>query len=94
MIAIDTSALASSVTALRQAAKDIADELSLLESRSRALSGSWSGEAQLAYAEAHRRWSQNLDELRELLDNAGRAVDQAQERYETTEQRVAASWRL
>lgn len=94
MIAIDTSALALSVTTLRQAAQDIASELSLLDSRSRSLASSWSGDAQLAYADAHRRWSQSLDELRELLDNAGKVVDQAQERYETTEQRVAASWRL
>ena len=94
MLNVDSSSLEAAVAALRVAASEIAAELAALESRSAVLAAAWSGDAQLAYADAHRRWNTGLNEMRGLLDSASDAAAAAEERYVATERGIAASWSL
>lgn len=94
MLNVDSSALESAVAALRNAADGIASELAHLESRSHLLASSWSGDAQVAYAAAHRRWSAGIEEMRVLLDSASDSAAAASEKYNATERSISASWSL
>lgn len=94
MLTINTASLTATVAVLRTAATGIGTELSQLETASNALAGAWSGDAQIAYAQAHREWSQSLRELQEILVAASIVAANASTRFEQTEQRITAAWQL
>ena len=94
MLTINTGALTATVAALQKAATGIGSELAQLEVASNALAGAWSGEAQLAYANAHREWSESVSEMQKIFEAASTVASNASIRFEPAEQRIAAAWQL
>ncbi len=86
--------LESAARRLDTATKEIGAELDLLESRSRALAATWSGDAQRAYDHAHRRWQADYAELVTLLGQCSAAARSASQRYTDTERENASRWRI
>ena len=52
----------------------------------------WEGEAQAAYFEAKRKWTEGMAELQRILGEVGNGVDAAVQKYQSMEQHVAQSW--
>lgn len=52
----------------------------------------WVGEAQAAYFEAKRKWTEGMAELQRILGEVGNGVDAAVGAYQSTEKTVAQSW--
>jgi WXG100 family type VII secretion target len=52
----------------------------------------WEGEAQAAYFEAKRKWTEGMAELQRILGEVGNGVDSAVQKYQSMEQHVAQSW--
>ena len=79
---------------LRRTVNAIDDRLSRLEQELAPLRSDWSGNAQRAYLGARARWDRAIREMRDLLDETGRAVLQSNAEYKAADQRGAASFDL
>ncbi|MEU4314948.1 WXG100 family type VII secretion target [Nocardia sp. NPDC024068] len=58
------------------------DQLTALDAKVKSLGPAWSGDAALAYAEAHRTWSVSAGEVQEGLQALQDAATQARENYQ------------
>lgn len=67
----------------------IQGELDRLEKEVGALRAAWSGEAQVAYDQAQRQWTQSLNAMKELLDRIASGTRQIGQDYSSSDSRNA-----
>ena len=91
---VDHSGLDAAAQDLRRTVNDIDDRLNRLEQELAPLRSDWTGNAQQAYLAAKARWDGAIQEMRDLLDETGRAVLQSNAEYRAADQRGAASFDL
>jgi WXG100 family type VII secretion target len=72
--------------------KLIDDELDGLEATSAALSGQWTGAAQVAYAKAHREWNDSMRELSAIADALTGIANEGNGRFREHDRREARVW--
>lgn len=77
---------------MRQARRGIQDELDELERQLLALSRSWDGRAERAFAHARREWSDALGRMNAALAEAATTASDAGDRYRETQSAVTALW--
>ena len=77
---------------LRRTVNDIDGRLDRLEHELAPLRSEWAGHAQQAYAAAKTRWDGAIQDMRDLLDETGRSVQQSNAEYQAADQRGAASF--
>lgn len=77
---------------LRQAVARIDERLDRLEGELAPLRSDWSGQAQQAYLAARATWDTALSEMRDLLEQTGRSVQQADADYRAADLRGAAGF--
>lgn len=75
-----------------QTVKDIDDRMNRLESELAPLRSDWDGSARNSYASAKAKWDLAILEMRNLLDDAGKSVQQSNTEYAAADQRGAASF--
>ncbi len=81
-------------TDLRRSVTDIDDRLDRLEHELAPLRSDWTGSAQQAYLIAKTRWDRSILEMRDLLAETGRAVQESNAEYQAADRRGAASFDL
>lgn len=74
---------------LRTAVRRIDERLDRLEGELAPLRHDWSGDAQTAYTTAQATWDRALQEMRDVLDDTGRAVQVANADYRAADLRGA-----
>lgn len=74
--------------------KDIDDRLNRLEQELAPLRSDWTGSAQQAYLSAKARWDRSILEMRDLLAETGRAVQESNAEYQAADRRGAAAFDL
>jgi WXG100 family type VII secretion target len=72
--------------------KLIDDELDTLEATAGALAERWTGEAQAAYADAHRKWDASMRELTKIANELSRITHEGNTRFREHDQREAKVW--
>jgi ESAT-6 family protein len=72
--------------------KDIDDRLNRLEQELAPLRSDWTGAAQQSYTAAKAKWDGAIQEMRNLLDETSRTVQQSNAEYRAADQRGAASF--
>jgi early secretory antigenic target protein ESAT-6 len=84
---------------LRQAAQDLDQAVQAIDGRLHQLEldlgplrGQWAGNAQQAYLVAKARWNHAIDEMKRLLADTSRAVDESSAAYAAADERGAASF--
>jgi|SRR5688500_8591784 WXG100 family type VII secretion target len=77
---------------LRRTVNDIDARLNRLEQELSPLRSDWTGHAQQAYVAAKARWDRAITEMRDLLDETGRTVQQSNAEYQAADQRGAAAF--
>lgn len=77
---------------LRRSVAEIDARLSRLDQDLAPLRGDWVGRAQTAYLSARTTWDRALQEMRDLLDETGRAVHESNAHYLAADQRGAAAF--
>jgi early secretory antigenic target protein ESAT-6 len=77
---------------LRRTVNDIDARLNRLEQELAPLRSDWTGNAQQAYVAAKARWDRAITEMRDLLDETGRTVQQSNAEYQAADQRGAAAF--
>ena len=91
-IALQPDGHAESVTNLMRATDGIQGELDALDAQVAVLRDRWSGEAQLAYDQAHREWSAAMTRMREVLRDATSAAQTAGTGLAEADSNAAALW--
>jgi WXG100 family type VII secretion target len=81
------SALAGQI---RNGARGIRSQLDTLESEVGKLRASWDGQAQQAYDEAQRKWTQSLTEMNELLERISQKTEEMSTGYVQNDNASAA----
>ena len=76
---------------LRRTVREIDDRMGRLEQELAPLRSDWTGSAQQAYQVARSRWDRAIREMRDLLDETGRTVQQSNAEYRAADLRGAAS---
>lgn len=89
---LDFGAAHEAAGRLAAAQTSIAGQLSALESAASALSGGWSGDAQVAYASAQRDWSERMTQMNALLDSVRGVLDEWVAQTETLDNDLARGW--
>lgn len=79
---------------LETAHSELSATLERLSHASHAMSGQWSGAAQQAYLGRFAEWSAAMRHLDAVLRSAGAAAREISENYRSTDERVAALWRI
>lgn len=74
---------------IRNGANGIRSELDQLDQKVGQLREAWGGEAQVAYDEAQRRWTQSLAELQQLLAQIASKTDEISQGYVNTDNQAA-----
>ena len=74
---------------IRNGANQIREDLNTLESKLAPVRESWSGAAQAAYDEAQRKWSRELGEMQQLLENIASKTEQISSGYSDTDSQAA-----
>ncbi|WP_122816068.1 WXG100 family type VII secretion target [Nocardioides pantholopis] len=74
--------------------KDIDSRMNQLERELGALRSSWAGNARLAYDSAKATWDGAIEEMRLLLQDTGRAVDQSNADYAAADARGAQAFQI
>ena len=77
---------------LRRTVNDVDACLNRLEQELSPLRSDWTGNAQQAYVAAKARWDRAITEMRDLLDETGRTVQQSNAEYQAADQRGAAAF--
>ena len=72
--------------------REIDDRMGRLEQELAPLRSDWIGEAQQAYQLAKSRWDRAIREMRDLLAETSRTVQQSNVEYRAADQRGAASF--
>lgn len=79
---------------LHQKVTDIDGRLQRLESELGPLRHSWAGEARSAYDTAKARWDTAIGEMKELLAETGRTVQQSNADYAAADRRGAEAFQI
>ncbi|WP_296193853.1 WXG100 family type VII secretion target [uncultured Microbacterium sp.] len=74
---------------IRTGANGIKSQLEQLESEVGKLRSSWNGEAQVAYDDAQRKWTQSLTELNSLLEQISSKTQEMAQGYVSTDKSAA-----
>lgn len=74
---------------IRVGANGIKSQLEQLESEVGKLRSSWNGEAQTAYDEAQRKWTQSLTALNTLLEQISAKTEEMSQGYVSTDKSAA-----
>ena len=77
---------------LYRTVKQIDDRLNRLESELAPLRSDWTGNAQQAYTSAKAKWDNAILEMRNLLDETSRTVQQSNADYKAADARGAAAF--
>jgi WXG100 family type VII secretion target len=80
------------LAALRAAQGAITGELQKLEGEARSLSGSWSGDAEVAYQSAQRQWSSTMIDMNATLDAAAELLDSWIQGMQQLESDLSTGW--
>ena len=91
---VDHAGLDAAADDLRRTVNEIDGRLNRLEQELAPRRSDWTGNAQQAYVAAKARWDGAIQEMRDLLDQTGRAVLQSNAEYRAADQRGAASFDL
>lgn len=70
---------------IMKGADDIQSDLNDLDQKVNKLIGSWEGDAQEAYRSAQSKWTQQVTDIRNLLNQIGSATDQISQQYTSTD---------
>lgn len=81
----DSGGLTQGAADLRNAYRAIKDELDDLESTLEAKLEYWEGDARSAYSDAKSDWNKATDELNDILERLGLAVNNINDNYTATE---------
>jgi 6 kDa early secretory antigenic target len=74
---------------LRGGASGIKSDLDDLDGKVAALRANWDGQAQIAYDQAQRTWTQQLTEMQQLLENIASKTVEMADRYSSADQQSA-----
>ena len=77
---------------LHRTVTDMDDRLLRLEHELAPLRSDWTGTAQQAYQVAKARWDRAIREMRDLLGETSRAVQESNAEYQAADRRGAASF--
>ena len=89
-IRVNHAALDQAAADMYKTVKDIDDRMNRLESELEPLRSAWAGHAQLAYVQAKATWDRAIQEMRDLLDESHRAVNESNAEYQAVDRRGAA----
>ena len=89
---VDHAGLDQAADDLRRKAREIDQRLDRLESELPPLRSDWTGRAQEAYVQAKATWDAAMTEMRQLLDDTGRAVSASNAEYAAADARGAATF--
>lgn len=92
ILSFDAALHAETMASLRRAVTGLQESLDALDQDVGTLRGRWSGAAQAAYDDAHRRWAGPMSRLRAALGEATDAAQSAGDRLTQTEADVTALW--
>jgi WXG100 family type VII secretion target len=73
-VAVDHDAVADTVARLALTVRGLERELDALDAAATQLKAAWTGDAQNAYARAHREWSAAIRDMKALLAEATRRL--------------------
>lgn len=79
---------------IRGGANGIKSQLETLESEVGKLRSSWNGEAQHAYDDAQRKWTQSLVALNTLLEQISAKTEEISQGYVSTDRSAAGRFAL
>lgn len=91
---VQHSALDQAAADLHQTVKDIDARMNRLESELEPLRSAWAGHAQQAYIHAKATWDRAIAEMRDLLDQSHRTVQESNAAYQAADRRGAARFEL
>ena len=91
-IRVNHAGLAQGADDLYRTVKQIDDRLNRLESELAPLRSVWTGNAQQPYTTAKAKWDNAILEMRNLLDETGRTVQQSNVDYKAADARGAAAF--
>lgn len=89
---VDHAGLDLAAQDLYSTVKDIDDRLNRLEQELAPLRSDWTGNAQQAYHSAKAKWDAAIQEMRNLLDETSKTVQQSNADYKAADQRGAAAF--
>ena len=91
---VSEDALNAIADALRSAASQLRSDNAELSGSMAATQSEWTGEAASAAASSHASWSERLLTQVDYMESIATAVDNANERYQQTDNTVANIWPL
>ncbi len=89
---VNHAALDQATTDIRAAVQAIGDRLDRLESELAPLRSDWSGQAQETYRVSKTRWDAAITQMRDLLNQTGLVVGQANAEYAHADRAAAATF--
>lgn len=87
---VDFAALDAGSGDIRTAARNLRGSVADMDSGIKKMQGQWDGEAKAAYQAAQEKWNSAMEDINQLLEEVGGAVDQARAEYHAAEQRNIA----
>lgn len=93
-IRVNHAGLDQAASDLVQKVKDIDTRMNQLETELSGLRSSWAGNARLAYDSAKATWDRAIEEMRILLQDTGRAVEQSNTDYAAADARGAHAFQI
>lgn len=94
LLRVHFAGLDTTAVDLHRSVTDIDERLGRLEHELAPLRSDWTGSAQQAYLSAKTRWDHAIGEMRDLLAETGRAVQESNAEYQAADRRGAASFDL
>lgn len=91
-IRVRHSALDQAAADMHATVKAIDDRMNRLESELEPLRSDWHGQAQSAYVVAKAKWDTAIQEMRDLLDQSHRTVQDSNAEYMAADRRGAAQF--
>ena len=92
VLRVNHAGLDTASQALHATVKEIDDRLNRLETELAPLRSDWVGNAQQAYTTAKAKWDAAILEMKDLLDETSRNVQQSNAEYMAADRRGAASF--
>lgn len=88
VLVVQFGQLAAASSSIQTAVNTMESQLSQLEQDAAPLVASWEGDARTAYDARQAKWRQAADELKIMLSDIKRAVDESLVDYQRTEKRA------
>lgn len=93
-MSVDPGQLSALSGQIRTGANGIKSQLEQLESEVGKLRASWDGQAQTAYDDAQRKWTQSLTALNTLLEQISNKTDEISQHYVSSDKSSAGRFSL